>query len=51
MQAGEGQLTFRLEGTGAADMAKFEQVVAYHAQRMARGETYAWAWQREGGAA
>ena len=37
----------RLQGVPGADMARFEQVVAEHAQRMARGETYAWHWQRE----
>ena len=45
MQAGEGQLTFRLEGTPDADMPRFQEVVAAHAQRMARDETYAWDWQ------
>ena len=37
----------RLQGVPGADMARFEQVVAEHAQRMARGESYAWHWQRE----
>ena len=46
MQAGDGQLVFRLEAVPGADMDKFEQVVADHAQRMARGETYAWHWAR-----
>lgn len=46
MQAGEGQLHFRLEGQEDADMDRFEQVVADHAQRMARGETYVWQWTR-----
>lgn len=46
MQAGEGQLRFRLEGAPDADMGRFEQVVAEHAQRMARDETYQWDWQR-----
>ena len=27
-------------------MARFEQVVAEHAQRMALGETYVWDWAR-----
>lgn len=45
LSAGEGRLAFRLEAVPGADMAKFEQVVAEHAQRMARGETYAWHWQ------
>ena len=49
MRAGDGQLHFRLEGTPDADMDRFEQVVADHAQRMARDETYAWRWQRDGG--
>lgn len=49
LSAGEGRLTVRLEGTAEADMDKFEQVVAEHAQRMARGETYAWHWQRQAG--
>ena len=26
---------------------RFEQVVAEHAQRMARGETYVWDWRRQ----
>ncbi|MFD2377348.1 hypothetical protein ACFSTJ_07630 [Ottowia pentelensis] len=39
-------MSVRLEGVAGADMARFEQVVADHAQRMARGETYAWHWQR-----
>ena len=43
---GEGQLGVRLEGVPDADMARFEQVVAEHAQRMARGETYVWDWAR-----
>ena len=45
LQVGEGQLTVRLQGLPGADMARFQQVVAEHAQRMARGETYQWAWQ------
>ena len=47
LTAGDGHLTARLQGVPGADMARFEQVVAEHAQRMARGETYAWDWQRE----
>lgn len=43
----EGGLSARLEGTPEADMAHFEKVVADHAQRMARGETYVWDWRRE----
>lgn len=46
MQARDGELRFRLEGAPDADMDKFEQVVADHAQRMARGETYVWQWVR-----
>ena len=46
LSAGEGQLGVRLEGVPDADMARFEQVVAEHAQRMARGETYVWDWAR-----
>jgi hypothetical protein len=46
LTAGPGQLTARLEGLPDADMDRFEQVVAEHAQRMARGETYTWDWQR-----
>ncbi|MDO5625268.1 MAG: DUF2218 domain-containing protein [Pseudomonadota bacterium] len=46
LRAGEGQLIARLEGVPGADMARFEQVVAEHAQRMARGETYDWSWTR-----
>ncbi len=49
MQARDGELRFRLEGAPGADMDKFEQVVADHAQRMARGETYQWDWQRAAG--
>ncbi len=49
LTAGEGTLDFRLEGTPDADMDKFEQVVADHAQRMARGETYTWQWTRQAG--
>ncbi|WP_423459273.1 DUF2218 domain-containing protein [Ottowia sp. VDI28] len=47
LAAGEGQLTARLEGAPGADMARFEEVVADHAQRMARDETYSWDWRRE----
>ena len=47
MRAGEGQLIFRIEAPPDADIARLEQVVADHAQRMARGETYTWQWQRE----
>ena len=47
MQAVEGQLRFRLEGAPDADLDRFEQVVAEHAQRMARGEAYVWDWRRE----
>jgi hypothetical protein len=46
MSAGDGQLTFRIEVQPQADIAQLEQVVADHAQRMARGETYVWNWQR-----
>ena len=46
MLAGDGCLVFRLEGAPGNDMDRFEQVVADHAQRMARGETYTWDWQR-----
>lgn len=49
LSAGDGQLALRLEGKPGADMAHFEQVVADHAQRMARDETYAWDWQRQAG--
>lgn len=47
LTAAEGHLTARLEGVPGADMARFEQVVADHAQRMAREETYSWEWLRE----
>lgn len=47
LTAGEGNLTVRLEGQPEADMQRFEEVVADHAQRMARNETYNWAWRRE----
>lgn len=47
LTAGEGKLTARLEGIPGADMARFEEVVADHAQRMARDETYTWDWRRE----
>ena len=46
MRAGDGQLAFRLEGLPEADMARFEEVVAEHAQRMARDESYVWDWSR-----
>ena len=46
MTAGDGQLTFRIEAPPQADIAQLEQVVADHAQRMARDETYVWNWQR-----
>ena len=49
LTAGAGTLELRLEGTPEADMDQFEQVVADHAQRMARGETYAWHWTRQAG--
>jgi len=47
LTAGDGKLTARLEGVSGADMARFEEVVADHAQRMARDETYTWDWRRE----
>ena len=47
MRAGEGQLSLRIEAQPDADIARLEQVVADHAQRMARDETYVWDWQRE----
>ena len=47
LTAGEGRLTARLQGVPGADMARFEQVVAEHAQRMARGETCVWDWRRQ----
>ena len=46
MHAGDGQLTFRVEAQPDADIARLEQVVADHAQRMARSETFTWDWQR-----
>ena len=46
LTAGEGQLSVRLEGVPGVDMDRFEQVVAEHAQRMARDETYTWQWTR-----
>lgn len=49
LTAGDRQLTARLEGLPDADMARFEEVVADHAQRMARDETYEWHWQRQAG--
>ena len=48
MRAGAGQLSFRIEAQPGADIARLEQVVADHAQRMARDETYTWDWQRTG---
>jgi hypothetical protein len=48
LTAGEGTLTARLEGGPDTDLDRMEQVVADHAQRMARGETYVWHWQRDG---
>ena len=47
LHAGEGVLSARLEALPDADLDRFEQVVAEHAQRMARGETYVWHWQRQ----
>lgn len=49
LTAGADELSVRLEGTPEADMDKFEEVVADHAQRMARNETYAWNWVRQAG--
>ena len=46
LSAGDGQLGVRLEGVPDADMVRFEQVVAEHAQRMARCETYVREWAR-----
>ena len=46
MRAGDGQLSFRVETQPDADIARLEQVVADHAQRMARDETYSWDWRR-----
>ena len=46
LSAADCQLSVRLEGVPDADMVRFEQVVAEHAQRMARGETYVWDWAR-----
>ena len=45
MTVGDGQLHFRIEAPAGADMGRLADVVADHAQRMARGETYAWDWQ------
>ena len=47
LQAGEGRLTARLDAAPDADLDRFEQVVAEHAQRMARGETCVWDWRRQ----
>lgn len=47
LTVGDGRLGVRLEGLSDADMDRFEQVVADHAQRMARGESYVWHWQRQ----
>ncbi|MFV0679855.1 DUF2218 domain-containing protein [Ottowia sp.] len=47
LTAGQGQLSIRLEAQPDADLARLQQVVADHAQRMARDETYAWHWQTE----
>ena len=49
LTAGTDELRVRLEGTPEADMDKFEEVVADHAQRMARNEIYAWNWVRQAG--
>ncbi len=46
MRVGEGQLTFRIEAQPGADIAVLQDVVADHAQRMARGETFTWHWQQ-----
>ena len=48
MRAGDGKLTVRLEGVPGADMAHLEQVLAEHAQRMAREEVFEWNWTRNG---
>jgi hypothetical protein len=48
LHAGPGTLAVRLTATPQADIARLEEVVAEHAQRMARGETYVWEWRREG---
>lgn len=39
--------TLHLECAAEAD--RFEQIVAEHARRMARGETQHWNWQRQAG--
>jgi aryl-alcohol dehydrogenase-like predicted oxidoreductase len=49
MTAGDGELRVRLEGVAGADMLRLEEVVAEHAQRMARDETFQWDWARQGG--
>ena len=47
LRAGAERLTARLEALSGADIDRFEQVVAEHAQRMARDETYTWHWTRQ----
>lgn len=39
-------LHVQLQGKKDTDMLRFEQVLAEHAQRMARDEQYEWHWQR-----
>ena len=46
LSAGEGQLGVRLEGVPDADRVRFEQGVAEHAQRLARGEPDVGDWAR-----
>ena len=45
MTVGDGQLHLRIEAPAGAGIARLADVVADHAQRMARGETYTWDWQ------
>lgn len=49
LTVGDGCLSVRLEGLPDADMDRFEQVVVDHAQRVARGESHVWHWQRQAG--
>ncbi|GAB1408093.1 DUF2218 domain-containing protein [Thermomonas brevis] len=44
LRAGDGVLEVQLEADDAAQMPRFQDVVAEHADRMARGADHQWQW-------
>ena len=45
LRAEDGVLAVRLEADDPAQMPRFQEVVAEHADRMARGADHQWHWQ------